>query len=94
MQTIPEKTEQYIPSATQFDSRWDTREIDSGRLVVKFGERPPDRQFPSAPIIPGSVLTCWPFEGEIDPDCEAYPDNTTTIDGILFNSRGVLTLPE
>jgi hypothetical protein len=81
----------YLPKAHDFrTSQGDQRYIEDGLLKIKFGA---DRDG----IEKDSILTCWPWqEGDSawHQDLgEGYPENTTTVEGVLFNSWGVLTAP-
>lgn len=92
-----EHTDIYLPTHADFVPHFDSREIEyvDGDPVcrITFGERPERWQF--APIIPGSVLTCYPWKEEdsyFDRD-SGFPDSTFTFEGVLFYGRGVLKLP-
>jgi hypothetical protein len=98
MKTEVTPSTEYLPKATDYDRRYDARWIASdGTLKVKFGERPIHKRIAGYTPKPGSTLTCWPWQtGDTvwHQDLgEGYPEDTTTIDGVLFNACGVLSLP-
>jgi hypothetical protein len=113
--TTPTATDTFLPTAADYDERFDRRWEENDTLKIEFGIRPWGyySKNPAHPgglqfidpyakrkPIPGSVLTCWPWKEGDTPwhqDLgEPYPKDTTTPfgNGVLYNQRGVLTLPE